>query len=231
MRAIDEIEDHPGMRSDLKQELLAEVARALSAKNPKDQKLQALLDQHKVELDAVSYELPSIAAAVPSQVQDSVYDATAAMAEEMADWVRRDWKIESQQDLDDYTFTVAGRVGLMLSELWTWFDGTQCDRDESIGFGRALQTVNIIRNRKEDGERGVSFYPPDWCEEQMFAYARHQISLADSYMGKLDRGAVYNFCIIPLTLAKATLHEIEQGNEKLSRQQVEEIMQNLDAGQ
>ena len=51
--------------------------------------------------------------------------------------------------------------------------------------------------------------------------------LADRYMEKLDKGAVYDFCIIPLLLAKATLEAIANGQEKLSRGEVKALMASL----
>jgi len=37
----------------------------------------------------------------------------------------------------------------------------------AIGYGRGLQSVNILRNGDEDKERGVTFYPPGWQREQV----------------------------------------------------------------
>ncbi len=65
----------------------------------------------------------------------------------MAYWAERNWKIENQIDLDSYTFSVAGAVGLLLSDIWAWWDGnyflfllkgTTTDRDLAISFGRGL---------------------------------------------------------------------------------------------
>ena len=62
---------------------------------------------------------------------------------------------------------MAGAVGLMLCEIWEWFEGVKTDRDLAIGYGRGLQSVNILLNSGEDGTRGVSFYPPNWSEEEV----------------------------------------------------------------
>ena len=37
------------------------------------------------------------------------------MADRMANWALKNWKIDSKEDLDAYTFAVAGSVGLILS--------------------------------------------------------------------------------------------------------------------
>jgi len=89
------------------------------------------------------------------------------MADRMAFWAERNWKVEDESDLDAYTFAVAGAVGLILCEIWEWYEGTKTDRDLAIGYGRGLQSVNILRNGDEDAERGVTFYPPGWKREQV----------------------------------------------------------------
>ena len=47
------------------------------------------------------------------------------MAEGMAKWVAKNWIIDTEADLDDYTYYVAGLVGVMLSDIWKWYDGTR----------------------------------------------------------------------------------------------------------
>lgn len=86
-----------------------------------------------------------------------VFSYIAKMSFDMADWVQNGWNIHTEEDLDRYTYSVAGMVGEMLSELWLWHDGTESDRTKAIGFGRGLQAVNILRNRGEDLKRGVDF--------------------------------------------------------------------------
>ena len=153
-----------------------------------------------------------------------VWASTAEMALAMAGWAERNWRIADETDLDQYTFDVAGRVGLLLSALWLWFDETETSGDLAIGFGRALQTVNIIRNRRDDAHRGVDFFPPGWDEPRMFRYARRQLAMADAYMKDLAVGPIREFCAIPLELARATLAVIENGHEKLSRSEVEAVV-------
>ena len=41
---------------------------------------------------------------------------------------------------------MAGAVGLILCEIWEWYEGTKTDRDLAIGYGRGLQSVNILLN-------------------------------------------------------------------------------------
>jgi farnesyl-diphosphate farnesyltransferase len=50
----------------------------------------------------------------PEPIRARVVDSTSSMADRMAFWAERNWKIEDEADLDAYTFSVAGAVGLML---------------------------------------------------------------------------------------------------------------------
>src|SRR5699024_11599790 len=115
-----------------------------------------------------------------------VQEFTAEMAGGMAYWVKKDWRVETKEDLDNYTYDVAGLVGVMLSEIWYWYDGTKTDHDLAVGFGRGLQAVNILRNHDEDyEERGVRFIPDGWKRADVFAYARKTLSDAYSYLQKI----------------------------------------------
>ncbi len=43
-------------------------------------------------------------------------------------------------------------------------------------------TVNILRNREEDAERGVNFYPDGWGFDEMLAHTERNLALADAYI-------------------------------------------------
>jgi len=222
MRAIDEIEDHPDLDNSLKSKLLQTISLTLqSATDSFDtDDLAAALTQHTHLLPEVSVRVGEWAVLAPSTIAPRVWDATAAMSDRMAYWASNNWKVQTQADLDRYTFSVAGAVGLLLSDLWAWHDGTQTNRTHAIAFGRGLQAVNILRNHTEDLARGVEFYPEGWTDERMQTYARRNLVLADAYTGALPLGPALNFCQIPLTLAHATLDAMAQGETKLSRTKV-----------
>ena len=87
------------------------------------------------------------------------------MAEGMAKWVGKNWQVKTKEDFDEYTYYVAGLVGVMLSELWKWSADIETDRELAIAYGRGLQAVNILRNVDEDSERGVKFFQKDGLEQ------------------------------------------------------------------
>jgi farnesyl-diphosphate farnesyltransferase len=163
----------------------------------------------------------------PSSIAPRVWDATAAMADRMAYWAENNWTIRTEAELDQYTFSVAGAVGLLLSDLWAWYDGTRTDRSYAIGFGRGLQAVNIARNHGEDLRRGVNFFPDGWMARDIHAYARRNLQLGDLYTQSLPKGPALDFCKIPLTLAHGTLDVLALGKEKLTRSDVMALVQQI----
>lgn len=226
MRAIDEIEDHPDLDNFTKANLLRRISLILQQAVDRSS-----FNNFSVKWDLNISHLPEVTARVgewailaSDTIAPRIWDVTAAMADRMAYWAENNWTIHTESDLDRYTFSVAGAVGLLLSDLWGWYDGTQTNRTEAIGFGRGLQAVNILRNHTEDLDRGVDFFPDGWSGEDMQVYAQRNLLLADSYTSSLPLGAARNFCQIPLTLAHATLDILAMGQEKLSRSEVMELI-------
>ena len=216
MRAIDEIEDHPELPAKDKSHLLLSIHQILQKPFNEDTLID-LLQPYQSTLPKVTLKLSDWIKVCPSGIDKKMLEATATMAKGMAKWVQKDWVINSEEDLDDYTYYVAGLVGVMLSDIWKWHDGTETDQRLAIAFGRGLQAVNILRNYKEDETRGVSFFPEGWELEDMFAYARRNLELADLYIKDLQTKEIVTFCKIPLVLAHGTLKALMEGKEKMNR--------------
>lgn len=228
MRAIDEIEDHPHLPSEVKVNLLRSVSAILQRPFDNDE-FMAIFQPYQSQLPEVTLRLGDWAQLIPPSVAPNIHNKTATMAEGMADWVAKEWNVRTKEELDQYTFYVAGLVGVLLNELWKWYDGTDADEDLAIAYGRGLQAVNMIRNREEDLSRGVDFYPEGWGSEEMFTYARHNLAMADVYTDNLQSPPVLDFCKIPLILAHGTLQAMEEGEEKLTRAEVNELVQQATA--
>jgi farnesyl-diphosphate farnesyltransferase len=228
MRAIDEIEDHPELSNPTKAFLLRRISETLQEGTDRF-RLNAFSEMATYQnvLPEVTLRIREWALLAPQTIWPRIWDTTAAMADRMAYWADRNWEINTDADLDRYTFSVAGAVGLLLSELWAWYDNTQTNRSEALGFGRGLQAVNILRNHSEDLKRGVDFFPKGWDEAQMQAYARRNLSLADAYTNSLLKGPAFDFCKIPLALAHGTLDALSQGEAKLSRTAVMDIIEGI----
>ncbi|WP_244208947.1 squalene/phytoene synthase family protein [Paenibacillus ferrarius] len=226
MRAIDEVEDHPDLNESLKVEILMGIQETFNAPNVIDAVTEFLLP-YREQLPEVSWRLDEWLNLCPSSAAPIVNRYIQKMSLEMAEWAACNWKIETEEDLDRYTYSVAGMVGEMLSDLWFWNDGTQSDSVKAIGFGRGLQAVNILRNRAEDRTRGVDFFPKGWEMKDMMQYTRRNLELADSYIADLKEGPALKFCKIPLALANATVKLIGSGGNKLTRDAVLKIVSRL----
>lgn len=219
MRAIDEIEDHEALENETKSHLLLSISQLLK-KQFDESMFLTIIEPYRDKLPDVTIRLGDWLKLCPADVVENVKSATSEMAEGMAKWAKRNWKIKTKADLDDYTYYVAGLVGCMLSDLWKWHDDTKTDRELAIAFGRGLQAVNILRNQDEDDERGVSFMPDNWERKDMFQYAKENLSKAEQYINSIQNKNIELFCKIPLKLAHATLQALNKGKPKMSRDEV-----------
>ncbi|KIL44293.1 squalene/phytoene synthase family protein [Jeotgalibacillus soli] len=229
MRAIDEIEDHVEVEPEIKSALLKSVSELL--RKPFDNNAYlSLIQPYKDILPPVTQRLDEWISLCPSEIVEKVKEKTAIMADGMAEWVTKEWEIKSKQDLDEYTYYVAGLVGVMLSDIWEWYDNIDSDKDLAVSFGRGLQLVNILRNRQEDLERGVDFFPNGWTMDDMFAYAKENLASAHKYIEDINNSTVVAFCSIPLALADSTIDALEKGREKISRAEVTELVSQVRRG-
>lgn len=227
MRAIDEIEDHETLDAEIKERLLRSTGELLASEFD-DESYRKLIQPYEEILPEVTLRLGDWLAVCPDGILEKVKESTRIMAIGMADWVKKDWYIQTVEDLNDYTYYVAGLVGVMLSDIWKWYDGTETDPDLAIGYGRGLQAVNILRNQHEDfAERGVRFIPEGWDRDDMFNFAWNNLELADEYMKDIKTRRIALFCKVPLALAKRTLETMEKGEEKLTRTEVEAIVDEI----
>lgn len=228
MCAIDEIEDHEDITVEEKARMLTKTAALLTAPTFDNAAYLEELEAYKELLPEVTLRLNDWLMLCPEVIRGRVAASTAEMADGMAKWALKGWVCHTKEDLDDYTYYVAGLVGVMLSDIWKTFAGIETDRDLAIGYGRGLQAVNILRNQEEDAERGVSFVPDDWTREELFAYANENLAKADAYNKQIKKRSILMFCKIPLALAHKTLKTMESGNEKLTRAEVEATVAELE---
>lgn len=228
MRAVDEIEDHETLDQEVKAFLLKSASNLLQNDIFDQKAFNKLMQPYKADLPEVTLRLGDWLRFCPPQIEKKIKESTAEMATGMADWALKDWNIKTKEDLENYTYYVAGLVGVMLSDIWNWYDGTETDRDLAIGYGRGLQAVNILRNQHEDmEERGVEFIPDGWNREDMFRFAQNNLDLADEYIKDIKTKNILLFCKIPLALAKRTLKAMKSGKKKMTRTEVEEVVADL----
>lgn len=227
MRAIDEIEDHEDLHPESKQHLLRSTSKLLQKDLFDADAYKDLLKPYENLLPEVTLRLGDWLSVCPAGIVAKVKESTSIMADGMAKWVGKNFLIQTKEDLDDYTYYVAGLVGVMLSDIWEQFDGTKTDRELAIGYGRGLQAVNMLRNQEEDADRGVHFMPDGWTRNELFEYAEVNLKKADEYIESISNKNILLFCKIPLALAKKTISALHSGHEKMNRTEVESTVASI----
>lgn len=226
-RAIDEIEDHDELDNEVKTTILTQVSELFKQRFNEEEYLQ-ILAPVKDKMPEVTLRLGEWIQTCQNRHLPIVIDTANEMAFGMAKWAKLNWNIHTREDLDDYTYYVAGLVGVMLSKLWDVGAGVKTDRELAIGYGRGLQAVNILRNEQEDlEERGVSFIPDNWTRTDLFDYAEENLAKADKYMQSLNHRRILLFCRLPLALAHKTLKAMKDGREKITRSEVEQTVEEI----
>jgi farnesyl-diphosphate farnesyltransferase len=173
-RVSDFLEDNPIMTPARKIELLNLWADMLSGENGPDKLAECLADVDPSDPEAVvaqqAGEVLSRLRALPPAVEQIIIDEVRESTAGMARWQARGPVVITEADLDDYMFEVAGRVGHMLTRVFSWYSRPIGKLQEELmplarEFGLALQTVNVIRNLREDYERGWIYVPESFCAE------------------------------------------------------------------
>lgn len=226
-RAIDEIEDHEALPNNTKKIILTQLAELF--KEPFTEKEYFdIIDPIKKQLPEVSIRLVDWLEASPEGAEPLIREIGSKMAYGMGKWAEKNWDIQTKEDLDEYTYYVAGIVGILLSQLWDWSYGYEYDEELALGFGRGLQAVNILRNQDEDmDERGVNFVPNGWTRDDLFNYADVNLAKADAYIETLTEKSTILFCKLPLAFAHKSLAAMKEGREKMSREEVERTVKEV----
>ena len=101
---------------------------------------------------------------IPEQPRKILASHVYETSQGMARWQEHGPFIDTEEEMDDYMHQVAGRVGYLLTDIFSWYSPAINKIRESLiplgrEFGLALQTVNIIRGLRKDYERGWVFVP------------------------------------------------------------------------
>ena len=108
MRAIDEIEDHEDVSIEVKNEVLLKVAELLKAPAFDANAYLEALTPVEDKMPEVTLRLADWLEVCPQGALPIVTAATSEMAEGMAKWALANWQVHTKEDLDDYTYYVAG---------------------------------------------------------------------------------------------------------------------------
>lgn len=137
----------------------------------------------------------------------------------------------SPEELDEYTFLVAGCVG----EFWTrlcaerlpGFSRQPLEELVSLGiaYGKGLQLVNILRDRRGDAAIGRVYLPDErFAETKARATAGLEAGLR--WVAAVDNRRVRFACLPPARIGLETLARIkpDSGPVKISRRDVRRVL-------
>jgi len=172
-RVSDCLEDHEQLAPHRKAELLRLWAQVLLGSIPPSSLTGAVanLDQNDPEVFVARHadQLIDRLHQLPHPIQGTIIEHVHQTSLGMARWQEHGPFVDTEEEMDDYMFEVAGRVGYMLTDLFGWYSPFILNQKEKLRplareFGLALQTVNIIRGLRKDYERGWVFVPRTFYE-------------------------------------------------------------------
>lgn len=128
----------------------------------------------------------------------------------------------SREELDRYTFLVAGCVGKFWTRICSrrlpGFASLPAEEMTELGinFGKGLQLVNILRDRQADLKIGRAYVPEERLSETL-ALARRHLRDAGGYVAAVKNFRLRAASALPLLLARETLDLVEQhpGEERV----------------
>lgn len=257
LRVSDYFEDNERMPPDEKVRYLEAWADALAARLPSvgsssPPAFAGPDDYDDTTSDALAARAAPLVldayAALPEAQREIVGRHVVDSTRGMARWVRAGPAFRTEGDLDDYMFEVAGRVGLLLTDLFAQRSAAVALRHEEmtrlgVEFGLGLQTVNVIRGLSSDPDRGWVFVPrafvppgvddpaslwrdPDGASARalldvLVDKASRHLDAARSYVLGIPRReyGIRVFCVLPLLFARRTV-ELSRANPRVFSEEV-----------
>ena len=141
--------------------------------SPLDEKQRLLADTRELLRQSQN---GSVADPVFTALGDAVatFGIPARYFEEVIDGVEMDLvrtRYESFDELREYCYKVAATVGLICIEVFGYSDSTA--NEYAVDMGLAMQLTNIMRDLKEDAQRGRIYIPLD--EISSFGYTEEEL--------------------------------------------------------
>jgi len=157
--------------------------------------------------------------------------------------------LKTMHELDEYMYYVAGTVGYLLTELFTYYSARiSPSLNKKLNalaesFGKGLQMVNIIRDITTDMKRGQSYIPEELLEKYKLnrtsIYEKKNAEQAQKLFNELISNAIEHldkaldyilllpkketgirmFCMLPVFWAMRTLQKIQENTMLLLGQE------------
>lgn len=249
LRVSDYFEDDESISDDEKVALLKQWDTVLAGDSEISELTAKIVEPNGSNPDGVvawhAAQVLDALHALPPTLQSIIVKHVRDTTQGMAQWVKRGPQVADEGDMDNYMHEVAGRVGYLLTDLFSWHSRyIRWHRNALMPlareFGLALQTVNIIRGLHEDYERGWIFVPDSFCtaleitRENLFQpeyssqslevlkkltdKADHHLEAAMEYLKALPpwQYSIRLFCVYPLMFAVRTLAISRQNAAVLS---------------
>jgi farnesyl-diphosphate farnesyltransferase len=205
LRVSDFFEDNEYMQPEEKVRWLNLWLDILNGQAPSETWKSSLMPWIETDGEAfAAYYGPELYAAflkLPEILINKIIGHVQATTQGMARWTAKGPKFVTEEDMDDYMFEVAGRVGYTSTEVFAWYSkGIRKHLVELIPLARetglALQTVNILRGLRKDYERGWIYVPESFTRaagltkrEDLFdpAYQDNAMKVVDMLIEKSER--------------------------------------------
>lgn len=169
-RVSDGLEDHAEMVAARKVALLEQWDQVLQGQMPAFEFVRSIADLDRSNPEIyVAQRAPDLIAALaasPVEVRDPIVARVSEATQGMARWQSKGPFVATLAEMDDYMHHVAGLVGYLMTDLFSWYSAQFRSRSAELlplsrEIGLGLQTVNIIRGLRGDYQRGWVFVPQE----------------------------------------------------------------------
>jgi len=174
LRVSDCLEDNDGIPGSDKPKLLRLWAEVLEGSQPVQKLYDGIAylspeDDDEVQAAYQAAHYLDLLSELPPEIQAIIANRVRQTSLGMARWQEHGPYVEDESAMDDYMHQVAGLVGYLLTDIFSWYSPIIRKRREQLlplsrEYGLALQTVNIIRGMRKDYERGWVFVPQTFYE-------------------------------------------------------------------
>jgi farnesyl-diphosphate farnesyltransferase len=173
-RVSDCVEDHPELPAARKAELLELWEQVLTKVKPASVFVSQLasLDGSNPEVNVAQQaeRLILTLQTLELELQETIAQRCAKSTLGMARWQHKGPYVETEAELDDYMHQVAGRVGYLMTDIFSWHSTVIKRQREGLlpisrHIGLGLQTVNVIRGLRADYQRGWMFVPGEFLRD------------------------------------------------------------------